>query len=179
MAKFISIDPSLTNTAIVFGQIEDDKLIPENHVLLQTQPTKNKQVRASSDLVNRSRFLLNGLIGNIKEFQPDIIFAETPSGSQSFRGGLSYAISCALIASCDPAAIEVTPMEVKKVLGKGKISKKQIINYVAEKYPNFHLPIKRGGAILEGEAEHIADAIVAAEAGIKTTQYLQIKNLLK
>lgn len=180
MATFVTIDPSLCNTAVVKGRIEDDVLIPEDcYVHITEQPKNKKQVRASSILINRGRSILTTAKDWVEEAKPDIIFAETPSGSQSHSGAISYAVSCMFIASLtSPAPIEITPQEVKNVLGKGKYTKKQIIAYVEKRYPNF-LPRKSNGEIHEGQSEHIADAIVAAEAGIKTTQYLQIKNLLK
>ena len=178
MIKFISIDPSLRNTAVVYGELQGDIIKLKGSYIHQNTKDKSKQVRASSDLIVRGRGLIKQVNAWVDVYAPDIIFAETPSGSQSFKGAIAYGVSCMLIATLKPAPIEVTPQEVKKVLGKGVISKDMIINYVDKKYPNF-LPRKKNGAINKSEAEHIADAVVAAEAGLKTTQFLQVKILLE
>ena len=177
MIKFISIDPSLRNTAIVFGMINNDVIKLGGSAIIHTTKTEHKQVRASSDLVERSRSLLNGVKKYIDIHKPDIVFAETPSGAQSYNSAISYAISCAIIAIVEPQPIEVTPQEVKTITGLKNPSKKEIIDLVNSKYPDF-LPKKKDGKILLAEAEHFADAIIIAEAGLKTKQYLQLKNLI-
>lgn len=176
--KFISIDPSLSNLGIVRGEIINDKLILESHTLVSTEKSKNKTIRVSSDTIQRSRFLLTAIKTVIEDFKPQIIFAETPSGSQSASGMLSYGISCCIIASCNPPAIELTPVEVKKhTVGTKTASKKEIIEYVNNKYPGF-LETKKDGSVVEGRMEHIADAVCIAEAGLKSDQYKQIKSYL-
>ena len=49
----------------------------------------------------------------INEHKPQVIFAETPSGSQTSSGMKSYGMTCQLIAVLKPEPIEVTPIEVK------------------------------------------------------------------
>lgn len=184
--KFISIDPSLRNTAIVFGSIiKDDgsyKLNPEGYELIVTKKSSNKKIRASSDLIERCRALNERISKFVKEYQPSIVFAETPSGSQSFRGGLSYAVSCYLIATVDPPAIELTPTEVKKkTVGKNTATKKEMIQYVVDNFPEFELPMKmqKGKqSVVEGKAEHICDAICAGVAGLQSNQFEQLRRFL-
>lgn len=178
MIKFISIDPSLRNTALVYGHIVDGRIKLEGSAIINTIKNQNKQVRASSDLVERSRSLINGVRNYVAIHKPDICFGETPSGAQSFSSAISYAISCAIIAMVEPSPIEVSPQEVKNITGLKNPSKKEIIDLVESKYPNF-LPRKKSGEILLSEAEHIADAIIVVEAGLKTKQYLQIKTLIE
>lgn len=181
--KFISIDPSLRNTALVYGVIEGGKLVPKGYKLITTEKSKGKKVRVVSDLIVRCRTLREGVQQFVREHKPDIIFTETPSGAQSFHSGVSYAVSCYLIASVDPPAIEVTPTELKNsTVGKKSASKKEIIEYVRTNYPNFALPmktVKGKESVVVGKAEHICDAVCAAEAGMQTNQYKQIKNLMK
>ena len=176
--KFISIDPSLSNLGIVRGTIKDGEITLESYSLLSTEKNKNKTIRVSSDTIQRSKFLQKGLMSAIEDYKPQVIFAETPSGSQSASGMLSYGISCCLIALCEPPAIELTPVEVKvKTLKSKTASKKDIIEYVDNKYPNF-LEKKRDGSVVEGRMEHIADAVCIAEAGIKSDQFKQIISYL-
>lgn len=181
--KFISIDPSLRNTALVYGVIEGDKIIPEGYKLVTTEKSKDKKVRVVSGLVNRCRILREGVKEFFNKHKPDIVFAETPLGAQSFHAGVSYAVSCYLIASVEPPAIEVTPKGLKKgTVGKISASKKEIIEYVRTNYPSFALPmktVKGKESVVVGKAEHICDAVCVAEVGIQTTQYKQIKDLIK
>lgn len=178
MIKFISIDPSLRNTAFVYGHIADGKIKLEGSAIIQTIKDTNKQVRASSQLVDRCRKLIIGTKNYVNIHKPDVCFSETPSGAQSFNSAVSYAVSCAIIACVEPQPIEVSPQEVKNVTGLKNPSKKEIIELVDKKYPDF-LPKKKDGTILLAEAEHIADAIIVVEAGLQTKQYLQIKNILE
>lgn len=172
--RFISIDPSLANLGIVRGVIKDGAITLVDYKLTQTEKTKVKSMRASSDLVNRCRQLNEAVLEAITSFSPDICFVETPSGSQSYSGALSYGISCFIISLCNPPAIEVSPIEVKKLtVGSKTATKKEIINYIGEKYPGF-LETKKDGSFVEGRMEHIADAVCIAEAGMKTTQFKQL-----
>lgn len=180
--QFISIDPSLANMGIVKGSINivGGKTLIEldSYELITTKKSQVKTIRASSDTIDRCAYLHKNLTRVIEEFQPDVCFAETPSGSQSYSGALSFAISCFLISLCNPPAIQVTPTEVKKfTVGSKTASKKEIINYIGEKYPGF-LKKKKDGSYLEGEMEHIADAVCIVEAGIQTNQFKQISKFI-
>lgn len=182
--KFVSIDPSLRNTGIVWGEIVDGKtLTTGGHHLVQTEKSKNKQVRVSSDIITRCRKIHQGIAAVIIDVNPNVIFVETPSGSQSSAAMRSYGICCALIAMITPPPIEITPQELKKnVMGSLTASKAQIISYVEGKYPNLKLPTKtqKGGVttVIASKAEHIADAVCAAEAGLQTDQFKQLISIL-
>lgn len=174
----MSVDPSLTHTGVVFGTIERDSLYISHYDLCITEKSTNKKVRASSDLVSRCRQIINNITKWIEEYQPDIIFAETPSGSKNASAARSYGISCFAIALLEPPAIQVTPQEVKKlVFGKSTATKKEIIEYVDKKYDYFELPMYDGRINL-GKAEHIADAVCIAEAGLQTNQFQQLKQII-
>lgn len=173
--RFLSIDPSLRNTALVWGEIKgDDDITISGYELIQTTKSKNKQIRASSDLIERSRTVLRGVQEIVSEINPHICFAETPSGSQNASGAKSYAISCMIIAALNPPAIEITPIELKvKTVGKKTASKDEIIKWVDERFPGV-LEVKRNGEINKGKMEHVADAICATIAGMNTTQFKQL-----
>ena len=53
--KILAIDSSLANTGIAWGSIVDGNLIITGIKLHQTAKTESKQVRASSDTVERGR----------------------------------------------------------------------------------------------------------------------------
>lgn len=173
--KFISIDPSLANTGVVYGIIENGVLKPEGWVLTQTSKSKEKSIRVSSDTIDRVRRIFSDINTLINEINPQVIFAETPSGSQSANSMKGYGISCSIIASLAPAPIEITPIEVKvQSVGKKTASKKQMIDWAVSNFPDFPFEYKSSGEIHLGKMEHIADAIAIANAGIKSKQYSQI-----
>lgn len=174
--KFLSIDSSLSNTGIAAGEIYD-KIIVQHIYLIQTEKTKNKKVRASSDTIARCRTTYDGVHNIIQKFKPDVIFAETPSGSQSASGMKSYGSTCQLIASISPPPIEVTPDEVKKAsVGRKDASKKEIIDWAYNLYPALKWRFYKGN--LQAKNEHMADAIAAIFAGIKTDEFKRLMSIV-
>lgn len=182
MIKYMSLDPSLTNTAVVYGELDTstDTLYPKNYKLINTVKTKLKTIRASSDLVRRCRTINEELQKLIDEYKPDVVFVETPSGSQNYSGAISYAVSCYLIGTINPPPIEVTPLEVKMAsVGKGTASKKDVMNYCLKKFPDFPYELKKDGSMVEAKMEHVCDSIASSVAGVKSKQYSQLKNFFK
>jgi Holliday junction resolvasome RuvABC endonuclease subunit len=175
--KFLSIDPSLAHTAIVVGELVDGEINLINWIQIDTEKSKEKSVRSSSDLVSRCSEIYSKVQEVVNQENAKIIFVETPSGSQSYSGALSYAISCYTIATINPSPIQVTPIEVKKLtIGTKTASKVEIINYVHKKFPKFLKTDKNGNPYKN--MEHVADAVCIAEAGLKTKIFNQIKSLI-
>lgn len=181
MIKFISIDTSLRNTGVAIGRTNGTDVSIDKIYLHETQKSTNKQVRASSDTIDRCRSTYNFVDSVIKEEDPAVIFVETPSGSQSASGMKSYGVTCQLIGSINPPPIEVTPDEVKKAsIGRKNASKRQIIEWAYNKYSKLSwLTKKQKGVVsLIDKNEHMADAIAIVYAGIKTNQFQQLLTLL-
>lgn len=178
--KFASIDPSLNNTAIVVGEIfyhVDSMKVAEitvtDSVLIKTEKSRNKKIRASSDMITRCRALFRGVKDFLKEHDPMVIFIETPSGSQSAGGARTYGIVCMLIAGLSPAPIEVTPMEVKVAVTNDKVaSKEKMIGWAVETYPHLDWLYFKGK--LSPQNEHMADACGIVHAGAKTEQFQRL-----
>lgn len=180
--RFISIDPSLRNTAIVAGIItEDNELEPLTYELITTTKSKDKKRKSTDDLIDRCRHiynkmhsLINQTVPNEKtgelfsEFaHPDFIFVESPSGSQSASAAKSYAISCFLIATLYPSAYTVTPNELKVMTqGSKTATKHEMVTWAQERFPEFKFPM-HGDKVNMSKSEHIADALAAAVAGFK------------
>jgi len=177
--KFLGIDPSLRNTAIVQGHInEENNLVPLTYKLIQTTKSKSKKKKATDDLIDRCRSiyietqaLINGTYLNdnneilLDYASPDFIFIESPSGSQSANAAKSYAISCFLIATLYPEAYTVTPNELKvKSQGSKTATKHEMVEWVQNTYPDFKLPA-HAGKVNMSKAEHVADAVAAAHVG--------------
>lgn len=171
--KLIGIDPSLRYTCLVSAVLTGDKIEVTDYILIETAKETNKKIRASSDLINRCREIYLEVKNWI---DADVVFAETPSGSQSASGMKSYGVSCFLIATINPAAIEVTPLEVKLAsVGNKSASKKEIIDWAYNLHPNLDWPMFKGK--LQNKSEHIADAIAVIYAGIKTNDFQRLLKL--
>lgn len=176
--KFLSIDASMSNTGVAIGDINEQMAINVHEIhLVQTEKTKNKRVRASSDTIQRCRDTHQFLSALLETYKPQVVFAETPSGSQSAAGMKSYGIVCMLLGVISPPPVEVTPDEIKKaVSGKKSASKQFIIDWAYQKYPHLEWRYHRGS--LQAKNEHCADAIGAVYAGIKTDEFQRLFNLI-
>ena len=190
--RFISIDSSLSHTGWAVGTITESIGLNSPSVinieaigLITTESeTKKLNVRASSDTVRRCRKTVYELTDVMDTYKPEIIFAETPTGSQSANAMKSYGATCQLIAFMRPDPIEVSPTEAKiAATGNKTASKEDIIRWAYDKYPNLEWHTSRAGidvgtAKLARDNEHIADAIAIAHAGIKTPEYQRLKSVL-
>ena len=175
--RFLAVDSSLRNTGVAIGTIDGDKVLVDKIILNTTEKTKNKQVRASSDTIDACRQNFQFLQKVIEEYEPQVIMAETPSGSQSSSGMKSYGATCQLIGSLSPSPIEVTPNEVKMAsVGKKTASKKEMIEWAHGLYPDLEWYWHAGK--LQNKNEHMADAVAIIFAGMQTRQFQQLKALL-
>lgn len=143
-----------------------------------TKKDTSKKIRASSDTITRCReidLFRQEIMNTIK---PDIVIAETPSGSQSSAAMKGYGISCYLIGSITPSPIEVTPNEVKMAsVGVKTASKDDMIEWAMNKHPEADW-FYHGNKPVKGKNEHVADAIATIYAGMKTPDFNRIINLI-
>ena len=176
--KFVSIDSSLANTGIAVGNVGLNGVIRIDYIKLHsTSKSKHKQVRASSDAIQRCRSTWQVIQNVMKIEEPNVVFMETPSGSQSSAGMKSYGATCQLIASIEPAPIEVTPTEVKVAsVGTKTASKTEMINWANNLYPNIEWFWHAGK--LQAKNEHMADAIAIAYAATKTQEFERLKSYM-
>lgn len=179
--KIITIDPSMRHTALVLFDLDavNMKAKALDSITVNTEKTKNKKIRASSDLIESCRQLLRGAHQFIKQHKPDLIFAETPSGSQSASGMKSYGVSCFFLATLSPSPIEVTPIEVKKAsVGRKTASKKEMIAWAFEKHPEIDWKLGKDGLPQVTTEEHKADAVGVFYAGILTADFSRAKSIM-
>lgn len=178
--RFLSIDPSMANTAFVWGVIKDRKITLHNWSIVRTKKEKTKKIRASSDTISRAKEIIQELFRVTDFVNPEITFAETPSGSQSASGMKSYGMSCAIIALLNPDAIQVTPEEVKKLtVGKKDASKDQMMAWAENGHKYFGFERKKDSSLNKSTMEHVCDAIAIVHAGIQTKEFAQIEPFLK
>lgn len=166
--RVVGLDPSLNNFGYALGIFDTDTHILniEDIGVLRTKPTETFKKKNQSDLVQaesiacRLQLLLHG---------SDFIFAEVPVGSQSSRAQASYGICIGLLASLKVMSksilINVSPYDVKRILGNREVTKYEMIEWSYSLYPQLPWP-KRNNKIVSSKAEHMADAIGALHAGI-------------
>lgn len=168
--KTVAIDPSLSNTCLTAFDFSNDRLVVIDSVTITTEKNPNKKIRAASDLIERCVDLYRGSRQFIERYVPDVIFAETPSGSQSASGMKNYGVSCFLLASLPERCLEVTPQEVKMAsVGRKSASKKEMIEWAYEKHPEAPWLIRNGFPL--GKQEHMADSIAVMYAGMRTKEF--------
>lgn len=182
IVSFVSLDPSMSNTGVVWGYIDTDsspvEIVCVGSTTITTKKSSSKQIRASSDTVARFREQYIGIKEIIVRLSPQVVFAETPSGSQSANGMKSYGGTCAILGALDPEPIQVTPQEVKMCsIGSLKASKRDIIDWAFSKYPDLEWSVIKGR--VANTNEHVADSIAVVYAGVKTTQFNMLTSLLK
>ncbi len=162
--KFVSVDPSLSNTAIVWGEIVDGKIIPENWKVVASKKSAAK-MPVMQDRLNRIKDIFAALDEVLERIKPDVTFGEFPTGSQSSSASVSLGISLAILAKL-PNLKAVTALDVKKEVSKGVVSKDDVMDYCVFKYPDFPYE-KKGDVLIKARMEHVCDSVIIAQAGLK------------
>jgi Holliday junction resolvasome RuvABC endonuclease subunit len=93
----------------------------------------------------------------------------------------SYGVCIGVLAACPGGVIEVTPTEVKvAATGHKTATKEEMIDWAFSKFPNAQWLVRKtnGDSVLKKENEHLADAIGAINAGLRTKQWEQLRNVL-
>lgn len=178
----LGIDPALRNFGFAIAKVDVEK----NEIveildlkLVRTEDQKGKTVRRNSDDLRRATQHVNALKTLSKKVA--ISFAEVPVGSQSARAMASYGICIGILASCESGLIQVTPTQVKvEAVGDKTATKEEMIEWASNKFPDAPwLKTKfRGQEKLKNENEHLADAIGAINAGLKSTDWLQLRGVI-
>jgi Holliday junction resolvasome RuvABC endonuclease subunit len=170
------LDPSLSNFGMAKGKLEDNFFALEHLHLAQTESTKNKkQVRVNSDDLNRAKLLHTATMQFLKGV--DIVAIEIPVGSQSARAMASYGICVGIISSIKIPIIQVTPAEVKlAATGNKNATKKQMIDWAVGEFPNaeWFWKKQKGVYSLIDKNEHMADALAAIKAAVRTDTFKQL-----
>lgn len=178
----VGIDPALRNFGFAVARIdvENDKILEIVDLkLVKTEDEKGKTVRRNSDDLRRAKAHVNAMLEICKG--KAIAFAEIPVGSQSARAMASYGVCIGVLASCPIGMIEVTPSEVKKeATGYKTATKEEMIEWAHDLFPKAPWLTRKsnGKTVLKNENEHLADAIGAINAGIRTNQWKQLKAFL-
>lgn len=171
----LGIDPAFANMGFVQANYypKINKLFIKRMYLIKTNKTKHKTVRVASDNLERAKYLYYNFTEETAGC--DMVIGEVPTGTQNAKAATGLGIVVGILASCQKPFIEVSPKEVKLTVSNStkKIPKKKMIEWAVKKYPKAKwLRRKYKGKIkLLNDNEHLADAIAAIEAGIKTEAF--------
>jgi len=142
--------------------------------LVKTATSTNKRVRKNSDDLERAKKLYKGIHAFLLDV--DMVCVEIPVGSQTARAMMSYGACIGLLASVNIPMVQVTPTEVKLAgAGTKTASKQAMIDWATQRYPNAEWLTKKQKGVVSfiGDNEHIADALAAIHAGVRTEQFNQ------
>lgn len=180
--RVAGLDPSFRNWGIAVADLDLDTgtlTTPWLHVVKTAEEPKAKQARVNSyDLVAAMELSManNDLLKEVK-----IFFVEVPVGSQSASGAKAYGVCIGIIGymkALGATVIEVTAAESKKLFAGSKTATKQrMIDAAVSHYPDANWPMFHG-KIVAGTAEHMADAIAAIHAGVRTPEFSNLLTLL-
>lgn len=187
--KIVGFDPSLSNFGIAKATLNLDTLTftVDDLSVVQTDPEKDKKVRKvvrkNSEDLERAKLLHKGAMDATEgRF---IAFVEVPVGSQSSRAMASYGVCIGVLAAVGQAMpmVQVTPTEVKMAgCGVKTATKDEMIEAMIAKYPTAPWPVKVVKGVstpIASKCEHMADAICAIEAGLKTEEFRQMLAVMK
>lgn len=174
-------DPSSRNWGIAGGSYDTDtgKLTIKTLRVVRTEPLEGKQVRQNSQDLRMANQLYEGVVPFMAAA---LSFAEVPQGSQSARSSLCSGICIGVLGSLRKTSqfVEVTPNEVKlAAVGSKTATKKQMIEWAVKQHPEAPWPRKSNGEILLGDAEHMADALGAIYAGMRTEMFKHLIQFYK
>ena len=176
----MGIDPSLRNTGIAIARIGADTNIIrgiDDLILARTQPGPKSQRKSSADFEAAS--IISATIRNaVERYEPKVVFAEIPSGTQSSRASFALGITLGIMATMWPKPIEVTPQQTKlQSVGVRTATKGEMIEWAVATYPDAPWQRSTTGRIMNAN-EHLADACGVIHAGIMTPEWEVIRNLL-
>ena len=194
--NILGIDPSLNNTGLAVCAVDMDTFEIESIIhlhLAATEATKaKKQVRKNSDDLRRSQEIIKSIKKVIDKFDIKIAIAEIPTGTQSARGSISNGICIGVLGAVsilDVSLFQVLPNEVKMAtVGDKKASKLEMFRWAymkdisadwifTKRKNDWHEVVwdmnTEENRIVHKSNEHLADAVAAVHAGIKSEPFQQ------
>jgi Holliday junction resolvasome RuvABC endonuclease subunit len=174
-------DPSLRNWGIAEAILDLETGFLDTPVLtlIETKDPTGKQVRQNSKDLSLAEQICEVSLPIARRAKA--LFVEVPVGSQSARAMASYGVCVGILGSIRAMGIpiiEVTATEVKKTFtGNPTATKAEMIQQALLEYPLANFP-RHGGKVV-AKAEHVADAIAAIHAGVKTPAFQNIMRIIQ
>ena len=176
----LGMDPSLTNWGLAAAKLDlDDGCLDTHRGTVRPVEIKTKQI--PEELQGSASYRATGKQRIARSQQGHRHFRRVPSGSKSARAMASYGVCVGILGvlrHLEYTLIEVTPSEVKKALtGDPMATKAEMIGAAMRLYPDADFPMHRGK--VASKAEHLADAIGAIHAGVRTPAFTSLMKLWK
>ena len=182
LVNVAGLDPSMRNWGIAVAVLDLDTgilSVPTLSVVKTAEEPKGKQVRQNSYDIQAAQELAGAMSLPIPTTK--FFFVEVPHGSQSAQGMKGYGMCIGILGymrAMGATIIEVSESESKKLFaGTRTATKDQMIQAAIGYYPDANWPM-RGGKVVAGTAEHMADAIAAIHAGVVTPEFSNLMKLL-
>lgn len=179
--NLLGLDPSMNNWGIAVATwCEDDGLVITHLDVIQPKELKTKARKNAKDVYHAEQLVmrLGPYLDNV-----DIVVAEVPVGSQSAAAMKGYGMCIALVAminqSIDRPVIQVSPQDVKEVVGNPEATKKEVVDWAYDLHPEANWPTYKRNKIDNisyAKAEHMADSIAALYAGSYTETFSNYMN---
>lgn len=176
----LGMDPSLRNWGLAEAELCLDTGILSTPVIsiVATKSDDSMRVRQNSKDLQAAEDLAAGLIP--AALRAKVVFVEVPVGSKSARAMASYGTCVGIMGTLRASGIqliEVTPTEVKThFTGNKNATKDDMIQKAMTEYPDAAWPMLKGKVV--AKAEHMADAIAAIHAGVRTPVFKQLMRLI-
>ena len=177
LIKVMGIDMAFSNVGLAMCTVDltnpaNPKVVVQDLCCVHTESVKKRPrgLSKASDDLRRAREALSAIRAQIATWQPDVIVAEVPFGSQSARASWALGIAIGVLASIDDL-VEVTPREVKVATGEPHADKSEMIEWAMDRHPEAPWAWRKyKGALISVAStnEHQADAVAAVYAGIPT-----------
>lgn len=161
---FLAIDGALNNFGLAIGGVVNGEIYIEKIELINSKKTIFPSSTKGDAM--RGRFIVKVLHDYLSDI--NVVFAEIPIGSKSYRAAWSLGIALGIIVSINKPIIFVQPKDVKNMMGKNA-NKSTIIEWAVKTYPNLNW--LRYGKKITRQNEHCADAIAIAHVGVRKLQY--------
>ncbi len=174
--RVVGFDPSTSNWGICHAVVDADTMnfTVDDFNLIQTESEVKKGVRKDSDDIRRAQEVRDGML--LACAGKSIAISEIPFmnpggyASANFNSGLVTGV----LASCPIPLIQVFPSEVKfQATGIKSATKGEMIEWAMNKFPEAPWIMRklRGKLVPTAANEHLADAVAAIHAGIKSDQF--------
>lgn len=157
MSIVLAFDPSMRNWGCVVADISNGVVTVLHHETISIDSYKSSKAQQLLEIADETFRIIVRLV---KQYKPLLILTELPHGSQSAQGMKSYAFSITILGTICALGIPLktySAYDVKHTVGSNTATKKEVVNWVANKHPNL-FPL-HGKAISVDKYQHVADAI--------------------
>lgn len=182
--KVVSFDPSMSNWGICKASVNVDTLdfTVDDLILVRTESEAKKGIIKHSDDLRRAKEVQAGMIAACEGHA--LAISEIPLGNAAMYNNaiLNAGIVVGVLASCPIPLLQVFPQDVKMLAcGSRHAAKEEVIEWAMNKYPTAPWLLRKfkGKMVPTKDNEHLADAVAALNAGLRTAAFQQTLSMYK